>query len=108
MNTRSRSRRDRHRFTATSSYDYRANVEAYPQWQAWMQKTQPKLLVLWGKHDLWFDLGEPERYRKDVPNAEVDVLDAGHFALDTKADEISELVRKVVQVQKEEADQESI
>ena len=70
-------------------YDYRTNVDAYPKWQAWMQKTQPKLLVLWGKHDLSFDLGEPERYRKDVPNAEVYVLDAGHFALDTKADEIA-------------------
>jgi len=51
-------------------------------------------LVLWGKHDLSFDLGEPERYRKDVPKAEVYVLDAGHFALDTKADEIAALVRE--------------
>jgi pimeloyl-ACP methyl ester carboxylesterase len=74
-------------------YDYRTNVEAYPEWQAWMRKTQPKLLVIWGKHDLSFDLGEPERYRKDVPNAEIHVLDAGHFALDTKADEIGDLVR---------------
>jgi pimeloyl-ACP methyl ester carboxylesterase len=57
-----------------------------------MQKTQPKLLVLWGKHDLSFDPGEPERYRKDVPNAEVHVLDAGHFALDNKTDQIAELV----------------
>jgi len=75
-------------------YDYRTNVEAYPKWQAWLQKTQPRLMVLWGKHDLSFDLGEPERYRKDVPNAEVYVLDAGHFALDTKADEIAVLVRE--------------
>ena len=74
-------------------YDYRTNVDSYPKWQAWMQKTQPKLLVLWGKHDLSFDPGEPERYRKDVPNAEIHVLEAGHFALDTKADEIAELVR---------------
>jgi pimeloyl-ACP methyl ester carboxylesterase len=74
-------------------YDYRTNVDAYPKWQAWMQKAQPKLLVIWGKHDLSFDPGEPERYRRDVPNAEVHVLDAGHFALDTKADEIAALVR---------------
>ena len=74
-------------------YDYRTNVDAYPKWRAWMQKTQPKLLVIWGKHDLSFDPGEPERYRKDVPKAEVHVLDAGHFALDTKADEIAALVR---------------
>jgi len=81
-------------------YDYRTNVDAYPKWQAWMQKTQPKLLVLWGKHDLSFNPGEPERYRKDVPNAEVHVLDAGHFALDTKADEIAALVREFMKAQK--------
>ena len=57
-------------------YDYGTNVDAYPKWQAWLQKTQPKLLVLWGQHDLSFDLGEPERYRKDVPKAEVYLLDA--------------------------------
>lgn len=74
-------------------YDYRSNVEAYPIWQAWMRKSQPRLLVIWGKHDLSFDLGEPERYRNDVPKAEIHVLDAGHFALDTKADEIADLVR---------------
>jgi len=50
--------------------------------------------ITWGKHDLSFDLGEPERYRKDVPSAEVHVLDAGHFALDTKANEIAALVQE--------------
>jgi pimeloyl-ACP methyl ester carboxylesterase len=72
-------------------YDYRTNVDAYPKWQEWMQKTQPKLLVIWGKYDLSFDLGEPERYRHDVPNAQIHVLDTGHFALDTAADEIAGL-----------------
>ncbi len=81
-------------------YDYRTNVEAYPKWQAWMQKTQPRLLVIWGKHDLSFDPGEPERYRKDVPNAEVYVLEAGHLALDTKADKIAELVRQFMKTAK--------
>jgi pimeloyl-ACP methyl ester carboxylesterase len=82
-------------------YDYRTNVDAYPQWQAWMQKTQPRLLVMWGKHDLSFDLGEPERYHRDVPSAEVHVLDAGHFALDTKADEMAGLVREFMAKQKQ-------
>jgi pimeloyl-ACP methyl ester carboxylesterase len=81
-------------------YDYRTNVDAYPKWQAWMQKTQPRLLVIWGKHDLSFDPGEPERYRKDVPGAEVHVLDAGHFALDTKPGEIAALVRNFMSSQK--------
>ena len=77
-------------------YDYRTNVDAYPQWQAWMREKQPRLLVIWGKYDLSFDLSEPEAYRRDVPNAQVHVLDAGHFALDTAADEIAALVRGFV------------
>ena len=81
-------------------YDYRTNVGAYPSWQAWLQKNQPKLLVIWGKHDLSFDPGEPVRYLKDVPNAQVYVLDAGHFALDTKADEIAALVGGFMKEQK--------
>lgn len=75
-------------------YDYRTNVDAYPKWQAWMQKTQPRLLVLWGKYDLSFELTEPEAHRRDVSKAQVHVLDAGHFALDTAADEIADLVRR--------------
>ena len=74
-------------------YDYRTNVVAYPTWQAWMRTTQPRLLVLWGKYDPSFDLSEPEAYRRDVPTAEIHVLDAGHFALDTAADEIATLIR---------------
>jgi pimeloyl-ACP methyl ester carboxylesterase len=74
-------------------YDYRTNVDAYPKWQAWMREKQPRLLVIWGKYDLSFDAGEPERYRQDVPKAEAHLLDAGHFALDTAADQIAQLVR---------------
>ena len=74
-------------------YDYRTNVDAYPKWQAWMREQQPRLLVLWGKYDLSFELSEPEAYRRDVPKAEVHVLEAGHFALDTAADQIAQLVR---------------
>src|SRR5215470_6546300 len=81
-------------------YDYRTNVAAYPKWQVWLQKTQPKLLVLWGKHDPSFDISEPKRYRKDVPNARVHVLDGGHFALDTRANEIAPLVREFMKTQK--------
>jgi pimeloyl-ACP methyl ester carboxylesterase len=81
-------------------YNYRTNVESYPKWQAWMRERQPRLLVVWGKHDPSFDISEPESYRKDVPDAQVHVLDAGHFALDTKADEIAALVRDFLGAQK--------
>jgi pimeloyl-ACP methyl ester carboxylesterase len=74
-------------------YDYRTKVEAYPKWQAWMRQKQPRLLVIGGKHELSVDEGEPERYRNDVPKAEVHIVDGGHFALDTAADEIAALVQ---------------
>jgi pimeloyl-ACP methyl ester carboxylesterase len=74
-------------------YDYRSRVEVYLKWQAWMREKQPRLLVLWGKYDLSFELSEPEAHRGDVPKAEVHVLDAGHFALDTAADQIAQLVQ---------------
>ena len=67
-------------------YDYRTNVDAYPKWQAWMREKQPRLLVIWGKYESSFDPSEPERYRRDVPKAEVHIVDGGHFALDTAAD----------------------
>jgi len=77
-------------------YDYRTNVDSYQKWQAWMREKQPRLLVVWGRHDPSFDISEPEAYLRDVPTAEVHVLDAGHFALDTAADEIAGLVQAFV------------
>ena len=58
-----------------------------------MAERQPRLLVIWGRYDPSFDLSEPQAYRRDVPDAQVHVLDAGHFALDTAADDIAALVR---------------
>ena len=73
-------------------YDYQTNVASYSKWQEWMRKTQPRLLVIWGKYELSFDASEPEAFRRDVPQAEVHIVDGGHFALDTAADEIADLV----------------
>ena len=84
-------------------YDYRTNVDSYPKWQAWMREKQPRLLVLWGKYELSFDPSEPEAYRRDVPKAEVHIVDGGHFALDTAADEIAALVRNFVRPSRQAA-----
>jgi pimeloyl-ACP methyl ester carboxylesterase len=78
-------------------YDYRTNVNSYPKWQAWLREKQPRLLVIWGRFDPSFDRSEPEAYRRDVPNAQVHLLDAGHFALDTAADEIAALLSGFVE-----------
>ncbi len=74
-------------------FDYQTNVAAYPQWQAWMRRTRPPMLVLWGRYDPSFALPGAAAYQRDVPEAEVHVLDAGHFALDEKVDEIAALMR---------------
>lgn len=74
-------------------FDYRTNVASYPQWQAWLQKTQPRLLVLWGRYDPSFEVAEARAYKRDVKGAEVVILDAGHFALDTQADVIAQKIR---------------
>jgi pimeloyl-ACP methyl ester carboxylesterase len=74
-------------------YDYRTNLENYPKWQAWLRENQPKRLVIWGKYELSFDSSEPEAYRRDVPKAELHMVDGGHFALDTAPDVIARLVR---------------
>jgi pimeloyl-ACP methyl ester carboxylesterase len=74
-------------------YDYRNNVASYPLWQAWMRQHQPKMLVLWGRYDPSFAVGGAPAYKRDVPKAEVHILDAGHFALDEKLDEIAALMR---------------
>jgi pimeloyl-ACP methyl ester carboxylesterase len=81
-------------------YDYRTNVENYPKWQAWMQQKQPRLLVIWGKYEASFDPSEPEAYRRDVTQAEVHIVDGGHFALDTAADEIAALIGQFMRTQK--------
>jgi pimeloyl-ACP methyl ester carboxylesterase len=82
-------------------YDYRTNVDAYPKWQAWMREKEPRLLVLWGKYETSFDPSEPQAYRQDVPSAQVHIVDGGHFALDTAADDIAALVRDFLAKQKQ-------
>ncbi len=74
-------------------YDYRTNVAAYPAWDAWLRAHKPPLLVVWGRYDPSFAAAEAQAYRRDVPDAEVHVLDAGHFPLDEKVDKIAGLIR---------------
>ena len=52
------------------------------------------LLVLWGRYDPSFETAEAEAYRRDVPTAQVHVLGAGYFTLDTAADQIASLIRE--------------
>lgn len=73
-------------------YDYRINVASYPKWQAWLREHQPRTLVVWGEHDPSFIAAGAEAFQEDLPDAEIHLLDAGHFALDEKTDEIAALI----------------
>jgi pimeloyl-ACP methyl ester carboxylesterase len=73
-------------------YDYRTNVASYAAWQAWLRQREPPTLVVWGGYDSSFISPGAEAYKRDLPNAEVHILDAGHFALDEKVDEIAALM----------------
>lgn len=72
--------------------DYRNNVALYPNFQAYFREHQPPLLAAWGRHDRAFIPDGAEAYRRDNQAAEVHLLDAGHFALETHADEIAALI----------------
>jgi len=73
-------------------FDYRTNVTNYPAWSAWLRLNQPRALVIWGQYDPSFLVAETAAYQRDLPGAEVHILDAGHFALYEKPDEIAKLV----------------
>lgn len=73
-------------------YDYRTNVASYPAWQAWLRDNRPPALVAWGANDPSFTAPGAEAFKRDLPDAEIHLLDAGHFALDEKTDEMARLI----------------
>jgi pimeloyl-ACP methyl ester carboxylesterase len=73
-------------------YDYRTNVAAYPKWQEWLRTHKPPTLVAWGANDPSFIPAGATAFKRDLPDAEVHLLDAGHFALDEQTDETARLI----------------
>ena len=71
-------------------YDYRTNVNLYPKWQAFLRENKPKTIIFWGQTDIFFTPAGGEAYLKDLPEAELHRLDAGHFAVEDHLDYISE------------------
>jgi pimeloyl-ACP methyl ester carboxylesterase len=73
--------------------DYANNVKLYPAFQEYFRKWKPPMLAIWGKHDPYFVPAGAEAFRRDNPNATVQFLDTGHFALETHVDEIALAMR---------------
>ncbi len=69
-------------------YNYQDNVAQYPAWQAYLQKHQPPMLIVWGKNDPFFRAEGIAYFQNLLPKAQTHLFDAGHFALETHAPEI--------------------
>jgi pimeloyl-ACP methyl ester carboxylesterase len=75
-------------------FDYTSNLKLYPAFQDYFRKAQPPLLAIWGKHDPFFIPAGAEAFQRDIPNAQVEFLDTGHFALETHAGEIASAMKE--------------
>jgi pimeloyl-ACP methyl ester carboxylesterase len=77
--------------------DYASNVKLYPKFQEYFRKSKPPLLAIWGKNDPFFVPAGAEAFRKDLPGAQVQFLDTGHFATETHVMEIASAMRDFLQ-----------
>lgn len=77
-------------------YDYRTNLAEYPRWQQWLKTTQPKMLLVWGKNDVFFPLSAAEAIKRDVPGAELHVYDTSHLALEEHHSEIAQVIKTFI------------
>jgi len=74
--------------------DYASNVALYPKFQEYFRTKRPPLLAIWGKNDPFFVPAGAQAYRRDIPDAEIQFLETGHFAIETHVDEIAAEMRK--------------
>lgn len=68
---------------------YKTNVALYPAWQEYLRTNKPPLLAIWGKNDPFFGPAGAEAFKQDLPDAQVEFLDTGHFALETHGAEVA-------------------
>lgn len=80
-------------------FDYQSNTARYPEWQAYFREHQPPALIVWGTKDAFFTADGARAYLADLPDAELHLLDGGHFALSEYTDEIAQHIRTFVAAQ---------
>jgi pimeloyl-ACP methyl ester carboxylesterase len=81
-------------------HNYPANVALYDKWHQYFRAHQPRTLIVWGKNDPFFTVPGAQAFLKDLPDAELHLLDTGHFALEEEADFIASRIREVLEVTK--------
>lgn len=72
--------------------DYGTNVPLYPRFQAFFRERTPPTLIVWGRNDTIFPADGAHPYLRDLPDAELHLLDTGHFALEDKLDVMAPLI----------------
>jgi pimeloyl-ACP methyl ester carboxylesterase len=75
-------------------YNYQSNVALYDRWHEYFRDRQPRMLILWGKNDPFFTVEGAKAYQRDLPKAELHLIDTGHFALEDFSSFIAERMRK--------------
>lgn len=75
-------------------YSYGTNPPLYATWQAYFRQHQPPMLIVWGKNDKIFPAEGATPYLRDLPQAELHLLDTGHFALEEDGEEIGQLMHQ--------------
>jgi pimeloyl-ACP methyl ester carboxylesterase len=74
-------------------YDYQSNVALYDKWHDYFRVKQPRMLIVWGINDPFFTVDGAKAYQRDLPHAELHLIDTGHFALEDSADFIAERIK---------------
>jgi pimeloyl-ACP methyl ester carboxylesterase len=72
---------------------FKSHFEMFPIFQEYFRRHQLPALIIWGKHDVFFDVAEAYCYKRDLPEAQIHILDGGHMALETNFNEVLDIIR---------------
>jgi pimeloyl-ACP methyl ester carboxylesterase len=75
-------------------HNYQSNILLYDQWHEFFRNQQPKMLIVWGTNDPFFTVEGAKAYLRDVPKAQLHLLDTGHFALEDSSGFIAQQIVK--------------
>lgn len=75
-------------------HNYQSNVALYDSWHEYFRNRQPRMLIVWGKNDPNFTVEGAQAYKRDIPAAELHLLDTGHFALEDSSEFIADRIRE--------------
>jgi pimeloyl-ACP methyl ester carboxylesterase len=78
-------------------FNYQTNVPKFDEWQQYFRTHRPPTLITWGKNDPFFTEAGARAYLRDLPEAELHLLDTGHFALEDHASEVAQFVETFIQ-----------